>query len=90
MKLHHLVALGLISLAGITMAHAGSKCGEKGKKENSQAQFVVAMAKVLKPIQKGETSERRGCCSHHQGVCGCAGSTTQCCDGSLSPSCQCD
>ncbi|MEB3245676.1 MAG: hypothetical protein VKJ06_06805 [Vampirovibrionales bacterium] len=30
-----------------------------------------------------------GCCSFHGGVCGCAGASTQCCDGSLSPSCSC-
>ena len=31
----------------------------------------------------------RGCCSHHGGVCGCSGGRSQCCDGTLSPSCQC-
>jgi hypothetical protein len=33
--------------------------------------------------------ERRGCCSWHGGVCGCAGTRAVCCDGSLSPSCPC-
>ncbi|WP_303851855.1 hypothetical protein [Seleniivibrio woodruffii] len=33
---------------------------------------------------------RRGCCSHHGGVCGCSGGRALCCDGSLSPSCGCD
>ncbi|MCA9593401.1 MAG: hypothetical protein KC776_08820 [Myxococcales bacterium] len=33
---------------------------------------------------------RRGCCSHHGGVCGCSGGRAQCCDGQLSPSCGCD
>lgn len=33
--------------------------------------------------------ERSGCCSHHGGVCGCAGYRAQCCDGTLSPSCGC-
>jgi hypothetical protein len=32
---------------------------------------------------------RRGCCSHHGGVCGCSGSRVKCCDGGLSPSCTC-
>lgn len=34
---------------------------------------------------------RRGCCSHHGGVCGCdeASDRIRCCDGSLSPSCTC-
>jgi hypothetical protein len=33
---------------------------------------------------------RRGCCSHHKGVCGCENGRTLCCDGKLSPSCRCD
>ena len=33
---------------------------------------------------------KRGCCSHHGGVCGCGGVRLQCCDGTLSPSCRCD
>lgn len=34
---------------------------------------------------------RRGCCSHHGGVCGCdqASGMIQCCDGTLSPTCTC-
>ena len=36
-----------------------------------------------------EPLERRGCCSHHHGVCGCEGGSLKCCDGSLSPTCGC-
>jgi len=32
----------------------------------------------------------RGCCSHHQGVCGCSGGRAVCCDGQFSPSCGCN
>ena len=32
---------------------------------------------------------QQGCCSWHDGVCGCSGGRVQCCDGTLSPSCQC-
>lgn len=32
---------------------------------------------------------RSGCCSHHQGVCGCSGGRNVCCDGTFSPSCTC-
>ncbi len=31
----------------------------------------------------------RGCCSHHDGVCGCENGRQVCCDGSYSPSCRC-
>jgi len=34
--------------------------------------------------------ERRGCCSHHAGVCGCEKGRALCCDGQLSPTCGCD
>ena len=34
--------------------------------------------------------QRKGCCSHHGGVCGCRNGKTVCCDDSLSPSCRCD
>lgn len=37
-----------------------------------------------------EITRRRGCCSHHGGVCGCSTGTAKCCDGTLSPSCGCD
>jgi len=37
-----------------------------------------------------EPLERRGCCSHHGGVCGCKGERAECCDGQLSPTCGCD
>lgn len=45
------------------------------------------------PQQESVSSEnqvaRRGCCSHHGGVCGCGGITLRCCDGTNSPSCGC-
>lgn len=35
------------------------------------------------------TLAARGCCSSHGGVCGCSGGRAKCCDGTLSPTCQC-
>lgn len=32
---------------------------------------------------------QRGCCSWHQGVCGCSAGRVVCCDRTLSPSCTC-
>jgi hypothetical protein len=37
-----------------------------------------------------ELQPRRGCCSHHHGVCGCENGRAACCDGTLSPTCGCD
>ncbi len=39
--------------------------------------------------QKENVIGKRGCCSHHKGVCGCSGGRVVCCDGTLSPSCRC-
>jgi len=44
---------------------------------------------ILSQKSQGEDF-RRGCCSHHGGVCGCSGGRALCCDGTLSPSCGCD
>lgn len=44
----------------------------------------------LKLISNAPTDERRGCCSHHRGVCGCADGRAVCCDNTISPSCGCD
>jgi hypothetical protein len=35
-------------------------------------------------------AERSGCCSHHNGVCGCEKGRAVCCDGQFSPTCGCD
>jgi len=37
----------------------------------------------------GEILAGRGCCSWHQGQCGCSMGRVICCDGSTSPSCGC-
>jgi hypothetical protein len=44
---------------------------------------------ILKTGDK-ELIAQRGCCSHHQGVCGCSSGRTTCCDGTTSPSCTCN
>lgn len=59
---------------------------EKGKTfDQLKAEGSPPACKVSK---EGDV-ERRGCCSHHGGVCGCAGGGARCCDGSMSPTCGC-
>jgi hypothetical protein len=55
---------------------------------------VTAMAATCPDVSSSEPARdelaRRGCCSHHKGVCGCNDSgRVICCDGVLSPSCRC-
>ncbi len=52
----------------------------------SPTSSAATTAPVIAPT---DSPEQRGCCSHHQGVCGCSGGRTQCCDGTQSPSCTC-
>ena len=35
------------------------------------------------------TPQASGCCSSHNGVCGCSNGRSLCCDGTLSPTCTC-
>jgi hypothetical protein len=61
--------------------------------------FVLALgmaAPVVLPVPgdsiepaADESSGKRGCCSHHHGVCGCKDGRVVCCDKTLSPSCTC-
>lgn len=37
----------------------------------------------------GDIIAQQGCCSYHQGVCGCELGRVICCDGNYSPSCHC-
>ncbi len=55
------------------------------------SQYMPFDACNMKPIGSFSflTVEERGCCSWHQGVCGCSNGRTVCCDGTLSPSCNC-
>lgn len=56
-----------------------------------QADVRVADAAVSsQEIIGEEENAKRGCCSHHGGVCGCRGGRALCCDGELSPSCGCE
>ncbi len=45
---------------------------------------------ILPVRGSGEMIAKRGCCSWHDGVCGCSGGRIQCCDGSTSPTCTCN
>lgn len=51
--------------------------------------LINALASASPELPDQDILAGRGCCSWHQGVCGCAGGRAQCCDGSLSPSCGC-
>ncbi|HEY1959881.1 MAG TPA: hypothetical protein VGH28_29940 [Polyangiaceae bacterium] len=48
--------------------------------------FVTALAAAPR---SDASPERRGCCSHHHGVCGCSGGRDVCCDNTFSPTCRC-
>ena len=51
--------------------------------------FGLVLGLTLAPrtseAQAPNDVEKRGCCSHHKGVCGCSSGTTQCCDGTAIP-----
>jgi len=56
----------------------------------STTEVQTAYCPPLKPGPRSDLIERSGCCSHHNGVCGCSMGRAMCCDGQPSPSCGCD
>lgn len=50
----------------------------------------VALRSPCPPSAEREIVARQGCCSWHDGVCGCSYGRVVCCDGSYSPSCTCN
>lgn len=56
----------------------------KTLEEQQKCNTLIAQNTTIEEIQ------RRGCCSHHNGVCGCVNGRAKCCDGTLSPTCGCD
>jgi hypothetical protein len=42
-----------------------------------------------KTFASAEEALQSGCCSWHNGVCGCSNGRKTCCDGTVSPSCKC-
>lgn len=44
---------------------------------------------ILESTPATAETAKSGCCSWHDGVCGCSGGRAQCCDGTQSPSCGC-
>jgi hypothetical protein len=73
----------LVMVATIALACFGlvemAVAGERASNERP-AQFVVCATQP----------EQQGCCSWHQGVCGCQNGRDVCCDGQFSPSCTCN
>lgn len=57
---------------------------------NGLGDVEVDYALELAEARAVQIEPKRGCCSHHGGVCGCDEKTGRviCCDGTLSPSCR--
>lgn len=53
--------------------------------------LLAAIGDAPSAVCAPDSAGRRGCCSHHHGVCGCNQATgmQRCCDGTDSPSCHC-
>lgn len=62
-------------------------------KTDEKANTPPANSAVCERLQKSgakpDQLAQQGCCSWHQGVCGCSGGRIICCDNTASPSCRC-
>jgi len=78
------VTVGYADTSSITKlpnAPAASICEPKN--------LIVLTTSRTTSISAKQDMMQRGCCSWHQGVCGCSKGRQVCCDGSLSPTCRC-
>ncbi|MDD3020692.1 MAG: hypothetical protein PHX61_06895 [Alphaproteobacteria bacterium] len=91
------VCLSLISAKGLAY---DKQIDNPPHEKSSACQVENSVFIFQKNIEQDESNQctnsaseqvaQRGCCSHHNGVCGClSGGRVQCCDGTLSPSCGC-
>lgn len=78
----------------ISLLLFASTCFAEDKKEpvvqiNPIEVIQVSCADTGLNVFQKEELGRRGCCSHHSGVCGCSAGRVVCCDDTYSPSCTC-
>ena len=52
--------------------------------------YTAIAITILFYIFASQCIAKQGCCSHHNGVCGCRRDRALCCDNTVSPSCSCD
>lgn len=81
----------MVGLLGLAAALGTSSAATSIDHEEPQMTINTEQARPGLTQPNGETEmEKRGCCSHHGGVCGCNSSgRVECCDGTLSPTCTC-
>lgn len=90
----HCVLLGLVIFALFNVSRTEAKVSCEQKTKLVEVSLLWNKMLIVKNSPSGDSSldgaERRGCCSHHGGVCGCSNGRALCCDTTLSPSCGCD
>lgn len=75
-------------IAGLMLLASSAAYADQDNKEVQVKPEVKQEQVCTGELSKAEL-EKRGCCSHHQGVCGCSSGTVTCCDGTDSPTCTC-
>lgn len=84
-KLSLVFFVAALSLFAVNFGYAAS---------SENATSVTATQQSCEELkQSGASNEvlaQRGCCSWHQGVCGCNSGRVVCCDRTYSPSCTCN
>lgn len=77
-----LLLLGLFSLSTFAL--------DKPTTPSEISPAIQPQADQIKDCDnKNIVISKRGCCSWHKGVCGCANGRVVCCDGKFSPRCSC-
>ena len=84
----HILAIVFITLLSFNISANTTQSNELFTPLNNTEQSDKCNALKADGATKEQLAQR-GCCSWHQGVCGCSNGRTTCCDGSTSPTCTC-
>lgn len=85
-----IIVAQILFLSAFGIAHAeqrGSACA--GMKSADVLGKILVVKNLIPESSDDSNSQRRGCCSHHHGQCGCSDGQVICCDGTASPTCGC-
>ena len=88
------IDMKLLAIFVVTILFLSSTSFLNAEEVDLTDQTIPAQSQLCEDLHNSDVTDeklaRRGCCSHHKGVCGCSGGRQQCCDGTLSPSCTCN
>lgn len=80
----------ILFIAALSLVAVNPSYADSAEKEAVVTQAKQSCEELKQSGASQEVLAQRGCCSWHQGVCGCNSGRVVCCDNTYSPSCTCN